>query len=153
MSARVDEAQAAATEADTHVRAAELHSAAVRLIRIARRGDGRAGVGPAQMSVLSVLSDRAPLSVRTLADTEGVAHATMSRLVANLEAAGLVTKTADRRDRRRQMVELTRLGRAKHEEARGRRYQLTKALVALLKPATVEDLSHVLCGLADRLDR
>jgi DNA-binding MarR family transcriptional regulator len=153
MPAHVDEAQVASTAAKTRVRAAELHSAAVRLLRIARRGDGRAGTGPAQMSVLSLLADREPLSVRELAAAEGVAHATMSRIVASLNAAELVTKMSDRRDRRRQMVELTPLGRAKHQEARGRRQQMTEALVALMKPATVEDLSSALCRLADRLER
>jgi DNA-binding MarR family transcriptional regulator len=105
------------------------------------------------MSVLSVLADRACLSVRDLANAEGVAHATMSRLVASLGAARLITKVADTQDRRRQMVELTPLGKAKQEEARGRRQQMTEALVALLKPTTVEDLLGVLRGLADQLDR
>jgi DNA-binding MarR family transcriptional regulator len=128
-----------------------LHAATTRLLRLARRGDGRAGVGPAQTSALSALAENGAMSVQELAVFEGVAHATMSRIVSALEAAGAVTKAVNPKDRRTQSVKLTEKGRRQHQAAEARRRQLIEAAVSLLKPESADDLAQVLTLMAERL--
>src|SRR6266850_1938157 len=76
-----------------------LHSAAIHLLRRLRVRDRESGVGPAQLSALSVLVFGGPRSLGELADAEQVRPPTMSRIVAGLERAGLVKrrKTEDGR--------------------------------------------------------
>jgi len=130
---------------------ADLHAASMRLLRLARRGDGQAGLGPAQTSALNALLERGPMSVRALAAHEGVAHATMSRMLSGLENMGALTKTVDVRDRRRQLVKLTEKGKRLSEEAGDRRRQMIGAVVSMLRQESVDDLTAVLSKLADRL--
>jgi DNA-binding MarR family transcriptional regulator len=130
-----------------------LHKAAARLLRAARRGDGRAGSGPAQTSALGALVEWGPMSVAQLAAREGVSHATMSRMLAALEDAGAVRKQADPADARRQIVRLTRKGRAIHGAAYARRQRMIDTLVAMLRPETVDDLVAVLSLMAQRTTR
>ena len=57
------------------------------------------GVNPAQLSVLSVLMG-GPRTIGDLAATEQVQPPTMSRLIREMEAAGLVFRTRDDQDGR-----------------------------------------------------
>jgi DNA-binding MarR family transcriptional regulator len=77
-----------------------LHSAAIHLLRRLRVRDRESGVGPAQLSALSVLVlGGGPCSLGELAEAEQVRPPTMSRIVAGLVRAGLVRreKTEDGR--------------------------------------------------------
>src|SRR5258707_10580908 len=76
-----------------------LHSAAIHLLRRLRVRDRESGVGPAQLSALSVLVFGGPRSLGELADAEQVRPPTMSRIVVGLEQAGLLRrkKTEDKR--------------------------------------------------------
>lgn len=76
-----------------------LHSAAIHLLRRVRIRDTVTGIGPAQLSALSVLVFAGPRSLKELAEAEQVKPPTMSRIVAGLEKAKLVRreKTEDRR--------------------------------------------------------
>src|SRR5258706_14927634 len=65
-----------------------LHSAAIHLLRQLRVRDRESGVGPAQLSALSVLVFGGPRSLGELADAEQVRPPTMSRIVAELERGG-----------------------------------------------------------------
>src|SRR5580700_11821505 len=67
-----------------------LHSAAIHLLRRLRVRDRETGVGPAQLSALSVLVFGGPRSLGELAEAEQVRPPTMSRIVAGLEREGLV---------------------------------------------------------------
>ena len=58
-----------------------LHSAAIHLLRSLRREDARLGVGPAGLSVLSVLVFGGPKTIGELAAIEQVKAPTMSRIV------------------------------------------------------------------------
>lgn len=98
-----------------------LHSAAVRLLRGLRTTDGQAGLSPAQASVISVLVYGGPGSITRLAAAEQVRVPTMSRLVKDLEVAGLVTRSADGGDARASVIEVAPKGRALFETARNRR--------------------------------
>ena len=103
-----------------------LHSAAVHLLRRLRVRDRESGVGPAQLSALSVLVlGGGPRSLGELAEAEQVRPPTMSRIVAGLVRAGLVRrgKTEDgRRVRLEATAKGTRIlqeGRRRHVESLG----------------------------------
>src|SRR2546425_11795543 len=66
-----------------------LHSAAIHLLRRLRVRDRESGVGPAQLSALSVLVFGGPRSLGELADAEQVRPPTMSRIVAGVERGAL----------------------------------------------------------------
>src|SRR5437879_13848598 len=76
-----------------------LHSAAIHLLRRARRGDPLTGATPAQLSALSVLMS-GPKTLGDLAAAEQVRPPTMSRLVSEMERAGVARKVTDRADAR-----------------------------------------------------
>jgi DNA-binding MarR family transcriptional regulator len=77
-----------------------LHSAAIHLLRRLRVGDRESGIGPAQLSALSVLVFGGPRSLGELADAEQVRPPTMSRIVSGLERTGLVKREATEDGRR-----------------------------------------------------
>src|SRR6266508_5669667 len=95
----------------TEQAADRLHSAAIHLLRTLRRQDARLGVGPAGLSVLSVLVFGGPKTIGELAAIEQVKRPTMTRIIAGLERWGMVQRGGDARDRRRVVVEPTATGR------------------------------------------
>src|SRR6267142_1816487 len=108
-----------------------LHSAAIHLLRRLRVRDRESGVGPAQLSALSVLVFGGPRSLGELADAEHVRPPTMSRIVAGLERAGLVRRRATE-DGRRVRLEASAKGTKILQEGRMRRVEsLAKALYLL----------------------
>src|SRR5262245_4492485 len=101
-----------------------LHKSAIRLLRGVRVADAETGLSAPKLSALSVLTFGGPTSLTGLARAEQVTAPTMSKLVADLEAEGLVAKRADRDDRRGLRIEVTPRGRAIMEEGRRRRLAL-----------------------------
>jgi DNA-binding MarR family transcriptional regulator len=87
-----------------------LHSAAIHLLRRARRGDPLTGATPAQLSALSVLMS-GPKTLGELAAAEQVRAPTVSRLAAEMERIGLIRRRDDPRDARVVHVEMTAKGR------------------------------------------
>ena len=87
-----------------------LHSAAIHLLRGVRKEDERSGVGPARLSALSVLVFAGPMRLTELARVEQVKPPTMTKVVAGLEAAGLVRRRADAEDARAVRLEATARG-------------------------------------------
>jgi len=87
-----------------------LHSAAIHLLRRARRGDPLTGATPAQLSALSVLMS-GPKTVGDLAAAEQVRAPTISRLAAEMERVGLIRRRDDPGDGRVVRVEMTAKGR------------------------------------------
>ncbi len=116
----------------TLVTAMHLHSAAIRLLRAVRVADAETGVSAPKLSALSVLTFGGAMSLSALAKAEQVRAPTMSKLVADLEAEGLVVKRADKADKRGVRIEATAKGRALMEEGRKKRLALlTKRLTRL----------------------
>ena len=109
-----------------------LHSAAIHLLRRLRVRDRESGVGPAQLSALSVLVlGGGPRSLGELAEAEQVRPPTMSRIVAGLVRAGLVRR-GKTEDGRRVRLEATAKGTRILQEGRRRRVEsLAQALAAL----------------------
>jgi DNA-binding MarR family transcriptional regulator len=63
------------------------------------------------LSALAVVGKRGPLTLGSLAEIEGVAPPTVTKVVQRLAAAGLVDRIVDSDDRRVRYVECTDLGR------------------------------------------
>jgi len=106
-----------------------LHSAAIHLLRRLRVRDRELGIGPAQLSALSVLVFAGPRSLAGLADAEQVTPPTMSRIVAGLLRAKLVHKRTDQKDRRAVIIEATEKGVRIMQEGRRRRVEALAAAV------------------------
>src|SRR5437764_1594042 len=98
----------------------KLHSAVLHLLRRLRVRDRESGIGPAQLSALSVLVFGGPRSLGELADAEQVRPPTMSRIVAGLQRAGLVRRL-ETQDKRRVLLEATARGTLILQEGRERR--------------------------------
>ena len=113
----------------------QLHSACIRLLRRVRVADAKTGISAPKLSVLSVLVFAGAQSLASLARAEQVRPSTMSKLVADLEAEGLVAKRIDRTDRRGISIEATAKGRKLMEEGRRRRLALLQAQLATLTSA------------------
>jgi DNA-binding MarR family transcriptional regulator len=108
-----------------------LHSAAIHLLRRLRVGDRESGIGPAQLSALSVLVFGGPRSLGELADAEQVRPPTMSRIVSGLERAGLVKREATE-DGRRVRLRATPKGTKILWEGRKRRVESLANALGLL---------------------
>ncbi len=109
-----------------------LHAAAIHLLRRLRVRDRESGVGPAQLSALSVLVlGGGPRSLGELAEAEQVRPPTMSRIAAGLVRAGLVRR-GKTEDGRRVRLEATEKGTRILQEGRSRRVEsLAQALSSL----------------------
>ena len=112
--------------------ATSLHRAAIRLLRAVRVADDETGVSAPKLSALSVLTFGGTMSLSALARAEQVTSATMSKLVSDLEADGLVAKRVDREDKRGLRIEVTAKGRTLMEEGRKRRLALLQKRLAKL---------------------
>lgn len=112
--------------------ATALHRAAIRLLRTVRTADDETGVSAPKLSALSVLTFGGAQSLSSLARAEQVTSATMSKLVSDLEADGLVAKRVDKDDRRGLRIEVTAKGRVLMEEGRKRRLALLNTRIAKL---------------------
>lgn len=129
-----------------------LHRAAIRLLRMVRAVDDQTGVSAPKLSALSVLTFGGPQNLKTLARAEQVTPATMSKLVSDLEAAGLVAKRIDRQDKRGVRIEVTAKGRTLMEEGRKRRLALLNKCIAKLtreERAQLAEASALMMRLAE----
>lgn len=109
----------------------KLHSAAIHLLRRLRVRDRESGIGPAQLSALSVLVFGGPRSLGELAEAEQVRPPTMSRIVSGLEKAGLVKREATEDGRRVRLVATSKGTKILWEGRQRRVESLANALAAL----------------------
>jgi DNA-binding MarR family transcriptional regulator len=119
----------------------QLHSAAIHLLRRLRVRDRESGIGPAQLSALSVLVFGGPRSLGELAEAEQVRPPTMSRIVAGLERAGLVRRHATE-DGRRVRLEATAKGTKILQEGRKRRVESLSLAVSALPRKELQQLGE-----------
>lgn len=139
-------------ELDPLAVADRLHSAAIHLLRRVRTRDTESGIGPAQLSALSVLVFAGPRSLGELAAAEQVRPPTMSRIVAGLMRAGLVRRHVTKEDRRRVRLEATARGSELLWAARKRRVESLAATLRYLPADQVEQLRQA-AELMDQLSR
>jgi DNA-binding MarR family transcriptional regulator len=119
-----------------------LHSAAIRLLRRLRLHDKASGIGPAQLSALSVLVFAGrPLSLGELAEAEQVKDPTMSRVVAGMIRLGLAKRHVSKEDRRRLVISATTKGTRVLQEGRQRRVRALSEALEGFSPTEVSQLA------------
>jgi DNA-binding MarR family transcriptional regulator len=118
-----------------------LHSAAIHLLRRLRVRDLESGIGPSQLSALSVLVFGGPRSLGELADAEQVRPPTMSRIVAGLEREKLVRRAATE-DARRVRLAATPKGEKILWEGRQRRVETLANALKLLPQKEMRQLGE-----------
>ena len=111
---------AAVDPADAAAMAARLRLSATRLARRLRQ-QADTGLTPSQLSALATVERHGPLTLGALAEHEGVAPPTISRVVAMREEHDLLVREADPDDRRIARVAATASGRALLAESRSRK--------------------------------
>ncbi len=126
---------------------ARLDRALGRLVRWnARRSPGP--FAPGVLSALGTVVDYGPIRLGDLAAREGVAPASLTRLLGVLEGAALVARSTDPLDRRSAFVTASQAGRALIEE---RRHERGEALAGRLAPLDAPQLAALL-ALVDAIE-
>jgi len=133
--------------------AERLHSASIHVLRLVRQVDVEAGVGPAQLSALSVLVFGGPKSLGALAAAEQVRPPSMTRVVKELEAAGYVRRRPDKTDRRAIRLEATAKGVRLMHDGRARRAALLASWLDALDPSALSRLGDALPVIEAVIDR
>jgi DNA-binding MarR family transcriptional regulator len=102
------------------------------------------GLGPAKSSALSVLVFGGPRSLGELAAAEGVKPPSMTRVVQELEAEGLVRRRINDRDRRAVRLEATAKADRILKQGRARRAALLAEWLAELDDRAFAKVEAVL---------
>jgi DNA-binding MarR family transcriptional regulator len=121
---------------------ARLRLAVVRLARQIRQ-NARSGVTPSQLSALSTLDRHGAMRLADLANHEGIARSTITRIVRQLEDSGLVTRQPDPSDGRSAIAALSPVGRDLLTDARGRAQMFLAKRVAELGDLTTDQIAGV----------
>ncbi len=132
--------------------ATRLHSAAIHLLRGVRREDAASGLPPAQLSALSVLVFGGDQTLGRLAAAEQVRSPTMSRIVAGLEAAGLVARAPHPSDARSSLIAATPVGRELLVAGQQRRVGVIEERLRELSPEELAALERAI-GALERVSR
>src|SRR4029450_6354955 len=137
-----------------------LRPALLKLARQLRRESHPPGVTGGQVSLLIQIQRHRGIGVRGLASLERMSPASMSGYVERLARAGLVQKTQDPNDKRRQGLSLTEEGERVLRSVKSRRTAWLAARLQQLEPdelaaldAAVEPLLHSREGGARRVRR
>jgi DNA-binding MarR family transcriptional regulator len=133
---------------DSVALAGRLRLSITRLARILRQQDA-GSLGPTMSSALATITHDGPLTLGELAGREHVAPPSITKVVGQLEAKGLVRRVQDLRDRRVTRVETTTAGRRHIAQTRSRR---TAWLAVRLDDLPADDVER-LWAAADVLER
>jgi DNA-binding MarR family transcriptional regulator len=117
-----------------------LRPALLKLARQLRRESHALGVTGGQVSLLIQIHRHRGIGVRGLASLERMSPAAMSGYVDRLERAGLVHKTRDPNDRRRQGLSVTQEGERVLRSVKSRRTAWLAARLENLSPEELEAL-------------
>jgi DNA-binding MarR family transcriptional regulator len=127
--------------------------AVTRMARRLRQEAGTEGeLSPTLAVALATVERRGPLTPSALADCERIQRPTATRVVAQLEERGLVTRTADPADRRVSHVAITREGRALLRRIRARKNEYLTRRMRALEPGELATLSQAAAILERLLD-
>lgn len=124
--------------------AARLRISSTRLHRQLRREAGLV-LTPSQISALAAIDTHGPISLKALAEHEGVAPPSITKVLAILEDDGLVEREASPEDRRVSFVQTTAKGAQLVAESRRRK---TAWLTSRIRDLSVDQRRR----LADALD-
>lgn len=131
--------------------AATLRGAVMRFNRRLRRERPDNGLTLTQLSALASLYTAGAMTPRELADSERVQPPSMTRIVAALEAQGLLLRSAHPTDRRQVILSTTDAGAALIKENRRIREAWLAKQLARLTPAeraTLRDAAAILDRMA-----
>src|SRR5215469_10271692 len=117
-----------------------LHSTAIHLLRQVRVEDRSSGIGPAQLSALSVLVFGGSKSLKQLAEIEQVKPPTMVRIVQGLVEQRLAATRADKYDARKLQISATARGHSVMQRARLRRVE---ALARILNEKSIAERAEI----------
>ena len=126
--------------------AARLRVAVTRLNRRLRQ-ESMTGISPSQEAALAAVKRLGRPTLGELAQAEQVQPPSMTRVVAAMEAAGLIVRSGDEDDRRVTRVELTPKGRTTLDRIRSLRTAYLARQIALLSPderSRAEELAQLL---------
>ncbi|MFZ1010648.1 MAG: MarR family transcriptional regulator [Candidatus Sulfotelmatobacter sp.] len=126
---------------ETVAAADRLHSAAIHLLRRVRRQDVATGIGPAQLSALSVLVFAGPKTLGELAAAEQIKPPTMSRIVSCLKRSHLIAITRDPHDARCLHIVPTAKGTRLLQQGRQRRIAYLAVRLASLATNELAQIS------------
>ncbi|MGA9565157.1 MAG: MarR family transcriptional regulator [Candidatus Korobacteraceae bacterium] len=126
-----------------------LHSAAIHLLRQLRVEDRASGIGPAQLSALSVLVFGGSMSLKQLAEIEQVKPPTMVRIVRGLVEQGLATSKAAKEDARKLRISATPRGRSVMLRARSKRVEALARMLAEKSKAERTEIANAVRILRD----
>jgi DNA-binding MarR family transcriptional regulator len=114
------------------------------ITRTARRLRQEAGsdLSPTLTAALATIAGHGPLTPSELAERERVRRPTATKLLARLEAPGLVVRTADPGDRRSSLVAVSPAGLALLAEVRTRKDAYLARRLESLDPADRETLDR-----------
>lgn len=126
-----------------------LHSTAIHLLRQLRVEDRASGIGPAQLSALSVLVFGGSMSLKRLADIEQVRPPTMVRIVQGLVEQRLATSHPDRDDARKVRISATARGRTLMQRARLRRVEALARMLGGMAHAERAEIAAAVCILGN----
>lgn len=118
-----------------------LNSGAVHLLRGMRAIDRQSGLSRARLSALSVLVFGGPQPLGKLAEAEGVAGPTMTRIIDGLCELGLALRTEHPLNGRISMIEATEAGARLMLEAADRRIDAIATAIAGLDPEQQERIN------------
>src|SRR5215467_3957227 len=130
------------SKADIENLSRTLHSAAIHLLRDLRTQDSALGIGPSQLSALSVIVFGGPRSLRDLAEAEQVQPPTMSKIVDALVRQGLAHREVNSADRRSITISPTPKGVHVMKLGRDRREKRLIELLKQLKHDEVKELQR-----------
>ena len=116
-----------------------------RLSRRLRTAGG--GLSHGLLSALSTISKQGPIRLADLAQRELVSAPSATRLVTELEARGLVTRTVDPADGRAFLIEATEAGVQTILQARSARAELVADLLGQLNRADAAAITAALPAL------
>ena len=126
----------------------ELYVTLGRVVRSLRREDGEAPLSVGLFSALRQLADHGPMRATALAEAEGVAGASMTRVLNALEDRGLVRREPDPTDGRALLVHLTEPGRQIGAAGAGVRVAALRRRIAMLSDVQRAALQAALPVLA-----
>jgi DNA-binding MarR family transcriptional regulator len=132
--------------------ARDLRPVLLKLNRELRRETAAFGVTGSQAALLNMIRKSPGIGVRELAARERIAPASISVSVARLEKAGLIRRTDDPLDRRRQALWVTDQGDRILRSVRTRRTAWLASRLNQLPPEGLEAVFNAIEPLSDLLE-
>ena len=124
--------------------AVEVATAMERTVRLLRSLTPPRGLSFTSAATLSTLERSGPSRLTVLAERESVTQPAMTQVVARMQDAGLVTRTADPGDGRVVMVSITDEGRAELARRRAARAERLRDLLGKLSDTELQTLAAAL---------